>query len=120
MAAVSLVALAQMTSHASRTTSSNAQAASSLLRASGLRPGEQVAVASDLGWQLWVPQAFEVSWTELELFTPASQPLPAGVTVVEASWPAGQPAQASWPNAPAGWRIVASDQANGWVVWRKS
>ena len=32
---------------------------------------------------------------------------------------AGQPAQAGWPDAPAGWRIVASDQDVGWVVWRK-
>ena len=118
VAAVSLVALAQMTSHVSQTTNSNTRASSSLLRASGLRPGEQVAVDSNLSWPLWVPQAFEISWTELQLFNPARQPPPAGVTVVEASWPAGQPAQASWPNAPAGWRIVASDQANAWVVWR--
>ena len=34
-------------------------------------------------------------------------------------WPTGQPAQAGWPEAPAGWRIVASDQSAGWVVWRK-
>jgi hypothetical protein len=88
--------------------------------ASGLRPGEQVAVAAELSWPLWVPQAFEVYWTELELFTPASQPPPDGVTVVETSWPSGQPAQASWPDAPAGWRIVASDQANAWVIWRKA
>ncbi len=120
VAAVSLVAVAQMTSHVSQTANSNAQAANSLLRASGLRPGEQVAVASDLSWPLWVPQAFEVSWTELELFYPARQAPPAGVTVVETSWPAGQPAQAGWPDAPAGWRIVASDQANAWVVWRKA
>jgi len=33
--------------------------------------------------------------------------------VVETGWPAG------WPKAPAGWRIVASDQKAGWVVWRK-
>ena len=118
VAAVSLVALAQMTSHVSQTANSNAQASSSLLRASGLRPGEQVAVDSNLSWPLWVPQAFEISWTELQFFNPARQPPQAGVTVVETSWPAGQPARASWPNAPAGWRIVASDQASAWVVWR--
>jgi hypothetical protein len=28
------------------------------------------------------------------------------------------PAQAGWPDAPAGLRIVASDQDVGWVVWR--
>ena len=70
VAAVSLVALAQMTSHVSQTANSNAQASSSLLRASGLRPGEQVAVDSNLSWPLWVPQAFEISWTELQLLQP--------------------------------------------------
>ncbi len=118
-AAVSLVAVAQMTSHVSRTGSSNAQAASALMDAGKLRPGDRVAVTSSLAWTLWVPQAFEVSWTELEPFTPRWQPLPPGTTVVESGWPAGQPAQAGWPEAPAGWRIVASDQNAGWVVWRK-
>ena len=119
VAAVSLVALTQMTSHVSPTSSSNAQAASALMKAGQLRPGDRVAVASSLAWYLWVPQAFEVSWTELEPFTSDGQPLPAGTTVVESGWPAGHPAQAGWPGAPAGWRIVASDQNAGWVVWRK-
>jgi hypothetical protein len=118
-AAVSLVALTQMTSHVSRTSSSDAQAASALMKAGQLRPGDRVAIASSLAWYLWVPQAFEVTWTELEPFTPGSQPPPAGTTVVESGWPAGQPAQAGWPGAPAGWRITAADQNAGWVVWRK-
>ena len=57
-----------------------------------MRPGNQVAVASSLAWMLTVPQAFEVSWTELELRA-GRQPLPAGPTVVEAGWQAGQPAR---------------------------
>ena len=57
--------------------------------------------------------------TELEFFNPA-QPPPAGVNVVETGWPPGQPASGGWPNHPAGWRIVASGQAGGWVTWRKS
>ena len=117
--AVSLVAVAQMTSHVSRTGSINAQAADRVFKAGQLRPGDQVAVVSSLNWPLWVPQAFEVSWTELQVFTPSHQPLPAGATVVEAPWPTGQDARAGWPQAPAGWRIVASDQTAGWVVWRQ-
>jgi len=120
VAAVSLAALAQMTSHVSQNPTANTQAASALLSASGLKQGEQVAVASDLNWPLWVSQAFEIPWTELQFFNPASQPPPAGVTVVEVPWPAGQTARASWPAAPAGWRIVGSDQSNEWVVWRKA
>jgi hypothetical protein len=129
LAAVSLVAVTQMTSHISQAnTPAQAQSTTGFVAASGLKPGDQIAVAFTFGIQLpatdvpyflWAPQAFEVSWTELEFFNPA-QPPPAGVNVVETGWPAGQPASASWPQAPAGWRIVASNQAAGWVTWRKS
>ena len=119
VAAVSPLAVAQMTSHVSRIEDSNAQAAMTVMDAGKLRPGDQVAVASSLDWTLWVPQVFEVSWTELNLFSPSHQPLPTGTTVVEAGWPTGQPARAGWSQAPAGWQIVASDQSAGWVVWRK-
>jgi hypothetical protein len=119
VAAVSLVAVAQMTSHVSRAGSSNAQAATAVMEASKVRPGDKIAITSSLSWTVWVPQAFEVSWTELELFNPRWHSPPTGTTVVESGWPAGQPAQAGWPQAPAGWRIVASDQNAGWVVWRK-
>ena len=129
LAAVSLVAVTQMTSHVSQAAMpAQAQATTGFVAASGLKPGDQIAVAFTVGIQLpatdvpyflWAPQAFEVSWTELEFFNPA-QPPPAGVNVVETGWPAGQPTSASWPQAPAGWRIVASSQAGGWVTWRKS
>ena len=130
IAAVSLVAVAQITSHVSQA-AEPAQAAGTtgFVAAGGLKPGDQIAVASngpgqpvaanDVSYVLWAPQAFEVWWTELEFFNPA-QPPPAGINVVETGWPAGQPAQASWPQAPAGWRIVASSRAGGWVVWRKA
>jgi hypothetical protein len=126
VAAVCLVAVAQMTSHVSQA-ATPAQAANTIgfVAASGLKPGDQIAVAAngpgdiDVSYSLWAPQAFEVWWTELQFFNPAAAPPPAGVNVVEAGWPAGQPAQASWPHAPAGWRIVASSRAGGWVVWRK-
>jgi hypothetical protein len=130
VAAVGLVALAQMTSHVSQA-ATPAQAANTtgFVAASGLKPGDQFAVTSgpgqssaptDVSYWLWAPQAFEVWWTELQFFNPATQPPPAGVNVVEAGWPKGQPAQASWPHPPAGWRIVASNRTGGWVVWRKA
>jgi len=130
LASVSLVALTQMTSHVSRAnTPAQAQSTTGFVAATGLKPGDQIAVAftigtnnlpaTDVPYFLWAPQAFEVSWTELEFFNPA-QPPPAGVNVVETGWPAGQPASAGWLDHPAGWRIVASNQAAGWVAWRKS
>jgi len=120
IAAVNGVALAQMTSNVSQAwVAAQVADTSGLVAGSGLKPGEQIAVASDLNWGVWVPQAFEVWWTPLQFFNPAAQAPPAGVTVVEMPWPTGQSARASWPKAPAGWRIVASDQAAGWVAWRR-
>ena len=129
LAAVSLVAVTQMTSHVSQAaTPAQAQATTGFVAATGLKPGDQIGVAftvgpslpaTDVPYFLWAPQAFEVSWTELQFFNPAQAP-PAGVNVVETGWPAGQPASAGWPIHPAGWRIVASNQAAGWVAWRNS
>jgi hypothetical protein len=119
VAAVSLVAVAQMTSHISRpATSAQAASTTGLVTAADLKPGDQIAVSSAIAWQLWIPQAFEISWTELQFFNPASQPPPAGVNVVETLWPNGTSASASWPHAPAGWRVVASNRSAGWVIWR--
>jgi hypothetical protein len=121
LAAVNLVALAQTTSQVSRaSTSAQVAATTGLVTADGLRPGEQVAISSGLSWEIWVPQAFEISWTEPEFFNPASQRPPAGVTVVEVPWSAGQRTSASWPQAPAGWRVFAANASGGWVAWRKS
>jgi hypothetical protein len=83
VAAVSLVAVAQMSSHISQSDGSNTQEAIALMEAGKVRPGDQIAVTPSLGWMLTVPQAFEISWTELKHFKPWRQPLPAGTTVVE-------------------------------------
>ncbi len=120
VAAVCLVALAQMTSHVSRaSTSAEVAKTTEMVTASGLRPGDQIAISSDLSWELSIPQAFAIWWTEPEFFNPASQAPPAGVSAVEVPW-TGQSARASWPHAPAGWRVAASDASAGWVVWRKA
>jgi hypothetical protein len=122
---VSLVAVIQMTSNIAQANLPAAEANSTgLVTASGLKPGQVLAVgegihAKGVSWESWMPQAFEVWWTQLEFFNPAKGPPPANATVVETEWLPGQPAQASWPQAPPGWRIVASDQAAGWVAWRR-
>jgi hypothetical protein len=64
-----------------------------------------------------VPQAYEVWWTELQLFSPWRQAPPAGVTVVEVPWNGTKPAD-SWPNPPATWHVSASSETGGWVEWR--
>jgi hypothetical protein len=118
--AVNLVAVVQMTSRVSQAgTRSQAPNSTGLLTGSGLGPGERIAVSTMLAWQSWVPQAFEIPWTRLHFFNPATTSPPGDATVVEVPWPAGRPARASWPQAPAGWRIVAWDRADGWVAWRR-
>jgi hypothetical protein len=113
-AAVSLLATAQMTSQVARADGAQEQAAQ--VPASVLRPGEQVAVSAGVGWQIQIPEMFQVYWTGLDVFDGGSPP--AGATAVEMPW-AGQSAQASWPHAPAGWRVVASSQAGRWVLWQR-
>jgi hypothetical protein len=125
LGAVSLVAVLQMTSNIAQANQPAAQAdTTGLVTASGLKPGQVLAVdegihAQGVNWESWMPQAFEVWWAPLEFFNPATGPPPANATVVEMEWLPGQSAQASWPQAPPGWRIVASDQAAGWVAWRR-
>ena len=129
LAAVSLLAVTQMTSHVSQAYEpAQEQSTTGFVAATGLKPGDQIAVAftigtsvpaTDVPYFLWAPQAFEESWTDLEFFNPAQAP-PASTTVVETGWPAGHSPSSGWPNHPAGWHIVASNQAAGWVAWRKS
>jgi hypothetical protein len=109
LAALSMVAVTQMTSHISRAAAAaQAPDTTGFVAASGLKPGDQIAVAytvgsrpgpADIGYALWAPQAFEVWWTELEFFDSTQAP-PPGVNVVEAGWPASQPARASRAAGP--------------------
>jgi hypothetical protein len=121
VAALSLVAVAQLTAYCSVVDNARAQAmgTTEMAAVGGLKPGEQVAVASDINGILRLAQTFEVSSTEVQFFNPVLQSPPADATVVDAKWPSGQPASASWPGAPAGWRIVATNRFGGWVVWRR-
>jgi hypothetical protein len=121
LTAVSLVAVVQMTSHISQA-STPAQEANTtgLVTGSGLAPGQQIAIGTGLSWESWMPQAVEIPWTQLQFFNPATQSPPADATVVEVAWPGGEAAQASWPRAPDGWRVVTSDPTAGWVAWRKA
>ena len=121
VAALSLVAVAQLTAYCSVVDNARAQAmgTTEMATAGGLKPGEQVAVASDINGVLRLAQTFEVSSTEVQFFNPVLQSPPADATVVDAKWPSGQPASASWPGAPAGWRIVATNRFGGWVAWRR-
>ena len=121
VAAVSLLAVAQLTTYCSVADNAWARAMgiTEMAAADGLKPGEQIALAHDLTGVLRLAQTFEVSSTRVQFFDPLQQPPPDGVTVIDAGWPAGQPARASWPDAPANWRIVAANRFGGWVVWRR-
>jgi hypothetical protein len=120
LGAVSLVAVIQMTSHISQAGTPGQEAnTTGLITGSGLKPGEYLAVGTGTSWISWMPQAYEIPWAQLEFFSPGRQPPPANATVVEVRWPSGRPAQASWPQAPAGWRVVTANRAEHWVAWRK-
>ena len=120
LGAVSLVASLQMTSHISQAdTPGQEHNITAIVSGTGLRPGQHLAIGTGLSWMTWMPQAYEVWWAPLQFFHPWSQGPPAGATVVEVAWPAGQPAAATWPHAPAGWRVVLTDRADGWVAWRQ-
>ena len=121
-AAVSLVAVAQLTAHCSVADSARAKAAGmrQMAVADGLKPGEQIAITSNVSGILRLVQGFEVTSTQVQPFNSFCKPPPAHVTVIDAGWPARQPAASSWPAAPASWRIVAANRVGGWVVWRRS
>jgi hypothetical protein len=118
--AVSLVASLQMTSHISQASMPGQERnITAIVTRTGLEPGQHLAIGTGLSWRTWMPQAYEVWWAPLEFFSADSQPPPANATVVEVAWWGRQPAAASWPQAPPGWRIVAEDWVDGWVAWRR-
>ena len=120
LGAVSLVASLQLTSHISQgNTPGQERNITAIVSGTGLRPGQHLAIGTGLSWITWMPQAYEVWWAPLQFFHAWSQGPPADATVVEMTWPAGQPASASWPRAPAGWRVVLTDRIDGWVAWRQ-
>ncbi len=120
LGAVSLVASLQMTSHISQAdTPAQERNVTAIVSGTGLRPGQHLAIGTGLSWVTWMPQAYEVWWAPLQFFHAWSQGPPADATVVEMAWPTGQPAAASWPRAPAGWRVVLTDRVDGWVAWRQ-
>ncbi|MGH3283110.1 MAG: hypothetical protein ACRDPD_00220 [Streptosporangiaceae bacterium] len=116
---VSLVASVQMTSHISQAdTPAQERNVTALLTGTGLKPGQHLAIGTGLSWETWMPQAFEVWWAPLVFFHPWSQGPPPGATVVEVAWPSGESLAATWSHAPASWRVVLTDRADGWVAWR--
>jgi hypothetical protein len=84
----------------------------------GLRQGEKIGISKALGWQIQIPQLYELTWNGQVQFNLAKQPPPAGITVVEVPWVAGVSEQGTWPNAPQGWHITSASQTAGWVVWQ--
>jgi hypothetical protein len=121
VAAVSLVAVAQLTAYCSRADGvwAKAMGMREMAADGGLRPGERIAIATNIGGVLRLAQAFEVSSAQVQYFNPFRRPPPADATVVDTAWPAERPARASWPDVPAGWRVVAANRFGSWVVWRR-
>jgi hypothetical protein len=117
LAAASLFAVFQMTSNITRASNPEEKgSAFGLLDA--LHPGETIAISDSLGYQIWMPEDYEIWWTSPLFFNPATSPPPADATVVEVPWISGTAINDTWPTAPKGWHIIASDQDTGWVAWR--
>jgi hypothetical protein len=118
-AALAVAAVLAITSHItgpSQAAGPERQAAS-LTRV--LHPPGPVVVDSRLGWHLWVLEQYEVTWAGVSLADVRGRPSrlgPARVAVL--AW-RGRAARESWPAAPSGWRVAASDRLDGWVVWRR-
>jgi hypothetical protein len=116
LAVVSLVAVVQMTSNITRA-SNPMEKASAFGLLGALKPGETIAVSDALGYQIWMPEDYEIWWTSPVFFNPATSSPPAGTDVVEVPWIAGVAEHDTWPTAPAGWHVIAADQETGWVAW---
>ena len=119
--AMNVFALVQMSEKISQGSTPDQQANSlALITATGLKPGDKVALDNNMWtlWWSWIPQSFEVWWTELDFVDGSKGVLPAGTTVFEVAWPEGKAAQASWPQHPVGWHVAASNSAYHWVAWR--
>jgi hypothetical protein len=122
LGAVSLIASLQMTSNISQANVPvQERDVTALIGGTGLRPGQHLAIGTGLYWGIWMPQAYEVWWTPLEFFNAAAgAPPPSDATVVEVAWPAGLPADMSWPQGPgAGWKVALENRIGGWVAWRR-
>jgi hypothetical protein len=84
-----------------------------------LRPPGGVIIDHRLDWHLWVLEQYEVTWTKVgfsHMGAGESRHLSARTAVV--AWQGGS-AQMSWPAAPPGWRVTASDRTLGWVEWQR-
>jgi len=61
LAAVSLAAVVQMTSHVSQASTPGQEAnTTGLVTGSGLKPGQRLATGTGLSWASWMPQAYEI------------------------------------------------------------
>ncbi|MEU5880146.1 hypothetical protein [Spirillospora sp. NPDC047279] len=78
-----------------------------------------VAIDWNIPWKLRMQQVHWIWWTEIEIFDSRWVQPPVGVDRVLMVWPEGRPPAASWPKAPAGWKVVQSRRGpeGDWVAW---
>ncbi|TDB77611.1 phospholipid carrier-dependent glycosyltransferase [Actinomadura sp. KC216] len=88
-----------------------------------LRPTDKVGMNfPDMGWRVWVLQAFQSRHGLVPIDRFGRFPLPEELTVVVVPWTWGVPIAKTWPGAPAGWYVVSARRPGfgGWVAWRKA
>jgi hypothetical protein len=119
--AMNACALVQLTGRVSDPGTRDQRANSlALITATGLKPGQKVALDDDMWhqWETWIPQSYEVWWTRLPMVDGAKGVLPAGTTVFEAAWPSGWPVGQTWSRHLPGWHVVASNREYHWAIWQ--
>ncbi|REE96197.1 hypothetical protein [Thermomonospora umbrina] len=88
-----------------------------------LEPGRQtVAIDRRVDWEIWIIQLHQVWWSKVLRFDSRKrQQPPPEADLVLVAWNEGLAAEATWRNAPPGWRVVRTRRhpLGSWVAWRR-
>ncbi|SEG47463.1 hypothetical protein SAMN04489712_105422 [Thermomonospora echinospora] len=82
----------------------------------------RVAIDGNVDWKIWVMQLYQVSWSQVLWFDSRYERPPTRADLVLMVWDGKVPAERTWADPPAGWRVAGSRRtAEGhWVAWRRS
>jgi hypothetical protein len=89
-----------------------------------VEPGARpiVAIDQNVRWQIRLPQMHQIWWRETVNFDSRYNRPPEWANIVILYWHKGYPAESSWRDVPAGWRVVDSRRTlvGDWVAWGRA